>query len=237
MDVLSELFNEDLFQHQTEVTVPSEHDESQAAQEAMRFNEIVLNAQEVVDQASAEAFNSGEISNEILKSQEPLRQVPPCGTLVRLGQSSRITIRSAVAAARIEQQTRDLDLTSLFTFHLQPTEMADRTSFLSQLAVADDANTQRILVKTQSTIQGYQPEMIPLPCLYEGKVTEMVEVNGKKVAKTVKKSCQNFCCANLPVCTLHLNMLATLGKYDQYTPGNDNILSGTKPMNSYFHML
>ena len=218
--IRKELFNEDLFQHQQPFEVPSEHTEAAAAQQVLDVNNDIIAAQIAVKQADAESFNSGGISNATVeKSQRSLQQVPPCGTLTRLTKTSRVTIRSAVAAAKLDQTHNDLDLVPLFTFHLEPTEDRDQASFLSRLQVADQLDTQRILVKTKSTIMGYQPEMTPLPCLFEAKVTELVEKNGRKYKKTVKKSCQNFVCANLPVCQLHLSLLNQLGRHDKYTPG------------------
>ena len=246
LDTLAVLFNEDIFQHQQGVEVPSEHTEASAAQQVLDANNEILAAQEIVSQASPTQFNSGEVSNDIVnKSQQHLQQLPPCATLTRLTKTSRITIRSAVAAAKLDDAVNDLDLTPLFTYHLQRENPDDDgTSFLSRLTVADQANTQRILVNTKSTIQGYQPSMIPLPCLYECNVTEMVNKKGKQIKRTVTKRCQNFVCSNLPVCQIHLSTLNQLGKHDKYTPdamrlqgfelqsipmGRDNVIAVAKP--------
>ena len=155
LDTLAQLFNEDLFCHQTDLVVPSEYEEGQHAKDVADNNSAILSAQEAVNQADDTAFNSGEISNDMLQlAQQELKQVPPCSTLTRLGKTSRITIRQAVAAAQGDKTPHDLDLMSLFTFHLAPEDDRDSASFLSRLSVADQANTQRILVNTKSSISG-----------------------------------------------------------------------------------
>ena len=221
LDVLAHLFNEDLFQHQQDLVVPSEHDEGKRAQEAVDSNNAILSAQEAVRLADDISMRSGEITNDMLQlAQQDLQQVPPCSTLQRLGKTSRITIRSAVAAAQQDQTPKDLDLMSLFTLHLAPTEDRDTASFLSQLAVGDDPNTQRILVNTKSKISGYTPEKIPMPCLFEATISEKRMVNGVETVKTTFRKCTQFACTGLPVCPLHLHTLTRLGRHDKYTPGN-----------------
>ena len=221
LDVLGALFNEDMFKHQTDLAVPSEYDESAQAQQVVDANNAILAAQDTVNQADSEAFQSGEITNDVLQlAQQDLKQVPPCSTLTRFGKASRITIRSAVAAAQQDQTPRDLHLMSLFTLHLQPAEDRESTSFLSQLAVGDDLNTQRILVNTKSSISAFQPDKVPVPCLYEARVSEKKMVDGTEKVKTVYRKCHNFACMGLPVCPLHLHTLAQLGRHDKYTPGN-----------------
>ena len=182
-------------------------------------NNAILLAQQQVNEADAETFNSGAISNTIQRAQEDLKQIPPRATLHRLGKTSRITIKAAVAAADTDDAFHDLDLTSLFTFHLKPNDTTDSSSFLSRLALAESEDTQKILVKTKSAITGYQPEKYPMPCLYEIKTTEVVKVKGKKVTKTVTKRCTKFACTGIPVCAKHINMMAKLSKHDRFTPG------------------
>ena len=220
LDVLGALFNEDMFQHQTDLVVPSEYEEGEQAQEVVDRNNAILSAQEALSQADDVDFQSGEVTNELLQlAQEDLQQVPPCSSLIRLGKASRITIRAAVAASQRDTTPTDLDLMSLFTFHLQPSEDREASSFLSTLSVADDANTQRILVNAKSRITGYQPEKVPMACLYEIRIPEKVKVNGVETIRTVYKKCTGFACTGLPVCPLHLHTMPQLGRHDKFTPG------------------
>ena len=219
MNVLATLFDEDIFQHQN-IEVPSEYDEANAAQAVLDQNNEILMAQQTVNNADADAFQSGTISNiDIQKAQEQLKVIPPCATLARITKTSRITIRAAVAAADNGDAYKDHDLKPLFTLHLAPSENIDKSSFLARLAVADKENCQRILVQTKSKIVGYQPQMVPIPCLYSIKTTELVERKGKKLTKTVTRRCTKFACSNLPVCPLHLNMMNKLSSHDRFTPG------------------
>ena len=221
MDVLATLFDEDIFAHQN-IQVPSEYEEASAAQLVLDRNNEILMAQQAVNNADADSFSSGTISNnQIQKAQEQLQVIPPCATLARLSKTSRITIRAAVAAADNEDAYQDHDLKPLFTFHLAPSENKDKSSFLSRLALADTENCQRILVQTKSKIVGYQPQMVPIPCLYSIKTTEIKKRNGKQVTKIVTKRCTKFACSNMPVCPLHLNMMNKLSSHDRFTPGKN----------------
>ena len=86
LDLLAELFNEDLFQHQQDLVVPSEYDEGKRAQETVDLNNAIRSAQEAVQGADDISLRSGEITNEMLQlAQSDLQQVPPCSTLQRLG--------------------------------------------------------------------------------------------------------------------------------------------------------
>ena len=125
-----------------------------------------------------------------------------------------------MAAAHKEDQTSDVDLTPLLSYHLAPADEVDQTSFLAKLSLSDHENTQRILVNTKSTIVGYQPEKVPMPCLYEAVVYETVKRKGVDHLVAVKRKCTNYACSTLPVCPMHLHMLDNLGRHDKYTPGN-----------------
>ena len=217
-DTLIQLFNEEVFKHQN-IEVPSDYKEEQLAKEVEDGNDAILLAQQEVNQADAETFNSGSMSNTIQKAQEELKVVPPVSTLTRFTPKSRITIKSAVMAANRNDIFKDLDLTSVFTFHLQPAEDRDASSFLSKLTLADDVNTQRILVNTKSTIIGHQPNMVPMPCLFEITTTDIIKRRNKEVKKTVKKRCTKFACNGVPFCPMHLDRMSKLSTHEKYTPG------------------